>query len=121
MSELNNLQISYLLDESVKKSGADFTKTLCDLGDGSMGDGVWKIWTNGAGVGSAITAGVFAVGIGAYAIVKNLIKRNRLKRAIKESGNDYEYHENPMGPHESQEDCRSHIYAQSEPIDAVIE
>lgn len=121
MSELNNLQISYLLDESVKKSGADFTKILCDLGDGSMSDGVWKIWTNGAGVGSAITAGVFVVGIGAYAIAKNLIKRNRLKRAIKGHGDDYEYPENPIDSQGFQEDCRSPVYVQSEHIDAVIE
>lgn len=121
MSELNNLQISYLLDERVKKSGADFTKTLCDLGDGNMGDGVWKIWTNGAGVGSVITAGVFTVGIGAYAIVKSLIKRNRLKRAIKESVNDYEYPENPMGSQKSQENSCSYTYAQTEPVEAVIE
>ena len=121
MSELNNMQISYLLDESEKKSGADFTKTLCDLGDGSMSDGVWKIWTNGAGVGSAITTGVFAVGIGVYAIVKNLIKRNQLKKAIKGPDNDHGTLENPMGSRESQEDCRSHKYAHSEPDDAVIE
>ena len=121
MSELNNLQISYLLNESVKKSGADFTKTLCDLGDGSMSDGVWKIWTNGAGVGSAITTGVFVVGIGAYVIAKNLIKRNRLKRATKGHGDDYEYPENPVVSQGSQEDCRSPIYSQSETVDAVIE
>lgn len=121
MSELTNLQISYLLDGSEKKSGADFTKTLCDLGDGSMGDGVWKIWTNGAEVGAAITTGVFAVAIGAYTIAKNLIKRNRIKREIKEHDDGYEYPENPMDSQEFQEDCCSHIYAQSESIDAVIE
>ena len=109
MSELNNQQISYLLDESVKKSGADFTKTLCDLGDGNMGDGVWKIWTNGAGVGSVITAGVFTVGIGVYAIVKSLIKRTRLKRAIKESANENEYPEIPLDSQESQENSCSYI------------
>lgn len=96
MSTVSNPQISYLLDEGVKKSGADFTKVLCEIGNGNMGTGVCEVWidgwnsgqTNGIGIGIGIGAGVticiLSVAIGAYTVIKNAVEVRQTKKAVEE-------------------------------------
>lgn len=66
MIQTSENRISCLLNPNVKKSGSDFTTMISDLGDGSMAEGIWRLWKDGerTGMAKGITFATLAIGTG---------------------------------------------------------
>lgn len=96
----NNPKVKYLVDETIKKSGSDFTSAISDLGDGNMGRGLINLWkdgeNNGLAKGVVGTSMVFGLCIGACVLVQKAIHKHRVKQAIAEMVKDSELGSTPV-------------------------
>ena len=79
-----NSMVTYLIDETIKKSGSDLTSAISDVGNGNMQQGLIHLWKDGEN--SGLSKGVISTSIvvGICILIQKAIHKFHIKQAVEQ-------------------------------------